>query len=248
VLEPVDYQAVLADLKGRRARLDQLIAGIEADVMGQAAEGTPVPGAGPGVGTGVVAIHPDTFFGLGIAEAAKKYLKMARRAQHTTAIADALANGGLKRPQENNVFSILARAAKGREVVKVGKGLWGLAEFYPKSPREPTESPRKSTPRPQRRTDKAKKPKAKREPSEKVTAAERTPAPPAQSNGAGHGGTSQIMLDVLRSAGKPLHTRDVTEQVHARGGTATAATVAGMLGRWAKQGKVKRTAPNTFAV
>ncbi len=51
---------------------------------------------------------------------------MARRARHTTAIADAISQGGLKRPGDNVLSSILTRAAKGREVVKVGKGMWGL--------------------------------------------------------------------------------------------------------------------------
>ena len=51
-----------------------------------------------------------------------KYLKMAGRAQHTKTIGEALGQGGLRRPSDNSLFSILVRAAKGREVVKTEQG------------------------------------------------------------------------------------------------------------------------------
>ncbi len=133
-METVDYQAVLTDLKMRRARLDAVIAAIES-IIGEA-DVTPdqIPEKGDSAGLSP-SVHPDTFFGLSIAEAAKKYLKMARRAQHISAIAEAIGQGGLKKPSENVLSSILVRAAKGREVAKVGKGMWGLAEWYPKRPK-----------------------------------------------------------------------------------------------------------------
>jgi hypothetical protein len=121
-------------------RLDNLIAEYEALIIGQGGGGAPE--ATP-AGTPIQGIHPDTFFGLGIAEASKKYLKLVGRAQHTRIIGDALARGGIKRPSDNSLFSILVRAAKGRDVVKVGKGMWGLAEWYPKRPAEPVEAKRK---------------------------------------------------------------------------------------------------------
>jgi hypothetical protein len=240
MVEPVDYQAVLADLKARRARLDDLIARIEADIFGQATEGVPVaiPATASSGFTGP--IHADTFFGLPIAEAAKKFLKMAGRAQNTTAIADALARGGMKRPQENNLFSILVRAAKGREVVKVGKGLWGLSEWYPKPPKdsgEPRVKPvtKRSHGRANRKPRAYARAKAKPE-----------PPPPQETNGAM--GTSSLILEVLRAAGKPLHTKEITKLMQARGSTATKATIEGQLARWAKRERVKRTAPSTFSL
>jgi hypothetical protein len=237
--EGVDYQAVLADLKARRARLDDLIARIEADIFGQAAEGVaataPIKASTAFSGP----IHADTFFGLAIAEAAKKFLKMAGRAQHTTAIADALARGGMKRPQENNLFSILVRAAKGREVVKVGKGLWGLSEWYPKSPKDNGEP--KAKPTTKRASGKAAR-KSRLRPEVKATA----PQEPQSTNGAV--GTSALIREVLRAAGKPLHAREITSLMQDRGSTATKASVEGQLARWAKQNKVKRTAPSTFSL
>ena len=142
--EDVDVQAFLTVLRARRARLDDLIAGIEAEF---GAAGSDITRVGEAVsvklGTSAPAIHPDTFFGLGIGEAAKKYLKMVRRAQRTTDIADAIERGGVKRPSDNALSSILVRAAKGREVVKVSRGMWGLAEWYPKRSAEPVEAKRK---------------------------------------------------------------------------------------------------------
>ena len=65
--EPVDYQAVLADLKIRRARLDQLIGGIEAYVM-WLGESVPVAPAldltPPGVLVSPAEIHAQAFHSL----------------------------------------------------------------------------------------------------------------------------------------------------------------------------------------
>lgn len=248
-MEIVDYQAVLADLKARRTRLDSLIAGIEADIMGQA-EGLGVADPAPGGPSSSLTptIHPDSFFGLSIIEAAKKYLKMARRAQHTSAIADALSKGGMKRPEENSLSSILIRAAKGREVSKVGRGMWGLAEWYPKPPKDNGEGARKA-PTSKRASAKKRQSEASKQAATKNRAAAKNVASKtvaAQMNGAG--GVSGLILEVLRAAEKPLHVRAITEQVNARGRTVTRSTIEGLLSQWVKKDKVKRTAPGTFAL
>ena len=136
MVDRIDYRAVVADLKARRTRLDNLIAEYQALIVGKSGGGPPPNGTtSPGPDADLEDIHPDTFFGLGIKEASMKYLKMAGRAQHTKTIGEALGQGGLRRPSDNSLFSILVRAAKGREVVKVGKGMWGLADWYPKRPK-----------------------------------------------------------------------------------------------------------------
>lgn len=251
MVEPVDYQAVVADLKARRARLDQLIAAFEALVLGQG----DVPELEPlSAGSGAssippMSIHPDTFFGLSMIDAAKKFLKMARRAQHTAGIADAIGQGGLKRPDVNTLSSILVRAAKGREIVKVGKGMWGLPEFYPKVSKEPAEEQRK---RPGLRKV-GRPPKA---PSAKKTgqpkkAAPKAAAPQAAQGGVAHtNGTrpSVVALEVMRAAGKPMHAVEITKQVNARGTAATRLTVESFLNRQTKAGKMQKVAPSTFAL
>jgi len=129
--DTVDYRAVLADLKARKAALDQAIAAIE----GLAGEGP--SGIGSSVEGPSVPIHADTFVGLNITEAAAKYLRiMGRPARTTEQVADGLVRGGLNVTQAS-VSSILRknnRTGEG-EVIKVGRGLWGLQEWYPGRPR-----------------------------------------------------------------------------------------------------------------
>lgn len=242
--ETPDFHAVLAVFKARRARLDQLIAGIEAEISGQGdapavvdLESTAASGASPVP----VAIHPDTFFGLSIIEAARKFLRMARRAQHATAIAGALEQGGLKRPSDNVLSGILVRAAKGREVVKVGKGMWGLSEWYPKPPKEPSEEPRKGPRRGKASAAKAGRRKrsapAKKAAPKEPKATQKSAARP-----------SDVAVEVMRAAGKPLHATEITKLVNERGVVAARLPIESFLNRQTKAGKMRKVATSTFAL
>jgi hypothetical protein len=244
--EAANYQAVLADLIARRARLDHLIAGIKAEMAVQ-------PDALPGpeldspnaAHPNAVDIHPDSFFGLSIIEAAKKFLRMARRAQHLTAIASALEQGGLKRPTDNVMSGILVRAAKGREVTKVGKGMWGLSDWYPKPPKEQTEerrSSRKATPTKGSGKKKARRGKAttKTQPAAqtaRATVSEKTGLRP-----------SDVAIEVMRAAGKPLHAVEITKRVNERGVPAFRLPIESFLNRQTKAGKMQKVAASTFSL
>jgi hypothetical protein len=248
MVENVDYQAVLADLKARRARLEGIIAGIEAEILGQAESVADQGAIGVAAPVVTATIHPDTFFGLSYIEGAKKYLKMVRRAQHTTAIADALAKGGLKRPQEGTLSSLLIRAAKGREVMKVGKAMWGLAEWYPKTAKDANgEVTRKAQGKSGRKRSAPSKPQPKGPGPAKAAAAASPKETAAPTNGAGLG-VSELIRTVLREADKPLRVQEITERVSARGYAGTRNSVEGVLYQWVKKGKVKRTAPGTFSL
>jgi hypothetical protein len=130
--EPVDYQAVLADLKQRRTSLDHAIAVLEA-LVGGGETGTLAPPISVPTGAPSVprSIKPDTFYSLNILEATKKYLAMAREAQSTELIADALRTGGLTAKTES-VAAILQRAinAGDTELRRPRRGMWGLAGWY----------------------------------------------------------------------------------------------------------------------
>lgn len=126
--EPVDYKGVLADLKARRAALDQAIAAIEAIAGGEAM----VP---PINGTPAAAreIEPGTFFNLSTLEATKKYLGIAGKTQTTQQIGEALRKGSLV-VKDASVAAILQRAVRDddTELVSVGRNMWGLKRFYGK--------------------------------------------------------------------------------------------------------------------
>jgi hypothetical protein len=85
--QPVNYDAVLADLKARRAQLDSAIAAIEG-ITGQVG---PNPSGGPG-GGGYVGGAPahDAFIGMSIPEATKKHLTAVRKKLSTQEVMTAL--------------------------------------------------------------------------------------------------------------------------------------------------------------
>lgn len=129
--QTIDYEAVLADLKARRAALDASIAGIEL-MLGHAGSASPSGTGSKSSETKIV--EKDTFFGMGIADAAKKYLSMTRRPQNTKDIVQALESGGLTHTSKNfvnTVFSVLKRQEKQvGDIIRVKRD-WGLAEWYP---------------------------------------------------------------------------------------------------------------------
>jgi hypothetical protein len=131
--DQIDYRGVLADLKARRAALDQAIAAIEA-IVGE--PGTPlVPGATTNGAGSVQAreIEPDTFFSLNSVEATKKLLGMVGKAQPTKQIAEALNRGGLS-VKTDSVAVLLQRAVKNGDpdLVSPSRGMWGLKRWYGK--------------------------------------------------------------------------------------------------------------------
>jgi hypothetical protein len=131
--KPIDYEAVLKDLKARRDKLTQII-----ELM----EGTPDfilsaltnPVIAPK--TGAVSIRPGEFYGMTILDATRKFLaKSVGEPKSAPQIVEALQQGGYVFTSElpvNTVASLLSREeAKGGDIVRVGRGIFGLAEWYP---------------------------------------------------------------------------------------------------------------------
>lgn len=242
--ETANYQAVLADLMARYTRLGQLIAGIRAE-MGQ-----PDSSLGPELEAGAVVpmgpvdvtLHADTFFGLSIVEAAKKYLRMARRAQHVTAIAAALEQGGLKKPTDNVLYGVLVRAAKGRDVIKVGKGMWGLSEWYPRAAKEPAVVKERRG----ARRAKAKTSGRSRRAGRVARPADSRPAPAAAAQPGAR--LADVATEIIRGAGKPIHATEITKLVNERGVKMARLPIEGYLNKQVRAGKLRKTAPSTFAV
>ncbi len=121
----INYIAVLADLEERKAKLDAAIEGIRA-ILGESS-GIPIKKASK-------EIESDSFFGISIVDATKKYLRMVKSKKSTTDIVTALEQGGITHTSKNfttTVYSVLFREMnKTGEIVRVGQD-WGLAEWYP---------------------------------------------------------------------------------------------------------------------
>ncbi|MFZ0479321.1 MAG: hypothetical protein WAL71_09240 [Terriglobales bacterium] len=127
--QPINYEAVLADLKARRAQLDSAIAAIEG-ITGQGGIG---PSGGGPTGGGYVGGTPahDAFIGMSIPEAAKKHLTTVRKKLSTQDLMTAMEAGGLPPSKYSTVYAILRRREKQVGDIINMKGDWALQEWYP---------------------------------------------------------------------------------------------------------------------
>lgn len=124
------YAVVLADLRAQRDRIDAAIAAIESlrGVAGADARPKTEKAAPTQMGAGA-------FLGMSIPDAAKKLLVHERRAMANPEIWEKLKAGGLhlnSADPVNTVGSVLSRRFdKVGDIVRVGRGTWGLVEWYP---------------------------------------------------------------------------------------------------------------------
>lgn len=119
---PVNYEAVLADIDARIAKLQITREGI-LELM--ATSGTTPSGSPSGK------IAHDAFLQMSIPDATKKYLNTVRQKKDTQSIIDALEQGGLPRSAYNTVYAVLRRREKQVGDIINMKGDWALAEWFP---------------------------------------------------------------------------------------------------------------------
>lgn len=134
----VDYEAVLADLRAKRDKLDAAIAGIET-MLGISGNGSGSAGAKPNGDELPDSVEHDTFWRMSVPDATRKFLAMKKRPQSTKEIAAALEKGGVLHSSKdfpNTVGTVLTRIdQRGGDIVKLERGKFGLAEWYPNSKR-----------------------------------------------------------------------------------------------------------------
>lgn len=139
--QSINYEAVLADLEGRRAQLDSAIAAIKA-IMGQPGSGTIPPGGGSPY-SGSTPAH-DAFIGMSIPDATKKHLSVVRKKLSTQEIMAALEAGGLPSSKYSTVYAVLRRReGQVGDIINL-KGDWALAEWYPNYSRKGNKSAKSS--------------------------------------------------------------------------------------------------------
>jgi hypothetical protein len=131
------YAAVLADLRSKRAKIDNTIRVLE-ELSGLKLEHVEgelklVPRdqeAAPAIEE-----TAGMFLGMSIVDASKKLLALRKRTMGNVEIAKELREGGLVltgTDPVNVVGSVLTRRFNQvGDVVKVGRGIWGLKEWYP---------------------------------------------------------------------------------------------------------------------
>jgi hypothetical protein len=128
--QPINYEAVLADLEARKTQLEAAISGIRL-MLGQSGPGpTGGPSGGGGSYNGMTPAH-DAFIGMSIPEAAKKHLTAVRKKLSTQELMTAMEAGGLPQSKYNTVYAILRRRENQVGDIINMKGDWALQEWYP---------------------------------------------------------------------------------------------------------------------
>lgn len=134
------YEAVLADLRAKRDQIDQTIGLLEAMRTGSAPARSMDFSAD--VGANGIVETAGMFLGMSIADAAKKLLNQRKRTMGNAEIASELKSGGLVMTGAdplNVVGSVLTRRFNNvGDIVRVGRGVWGLKEWYPGRTFKPT--------------------------------------------------------------------------------------------------------------
>jgi hypothetical protein len=77
-----------------------------------------------------VEVQHDSFFGMTIGDAAKKYLSMMKVTKSTADIAGALERGGLKHTSKDFPTTVRSILGPREDFTRVPNGDWGLAEWY----------------------------------------------------------------------------------------------------------------------
>lgn len=124
------YAAVLADLQAKRDQIDQTIA-----LLTSLRGGAQPPISYAAAGESGITETAGMFLGMSIADAAKKLLAQRKRTMGNVEIAREIQAGGLVlsgKDPVNVVGSVMTRRFNDvGDVVKVGRGIWGLKEWYP---------------------------------------------------------------------------------------------------------------------
>jgi len=138
--EEVDYEQLLQSLLAERADLDRMIAWVQkrAGHLGEPIEKDAAIPASVNPSAPIMrfprTLAADAFFRMTFPQAIKAYLNIVKRPKSAKDITAALETGGLTHKAKNlyaTVYPTLLRMETNEEVVRVGKGDWGLTEWYP---------------------------------------------------------------------------------------------------------------------
>lgn len=126
--EPINYEAVIADLEAKIAQLQSAVAAIRAIAsiggLSPANPQTPPP-------TPAGSIPSDAFLGMSITDATKKLLTIVRRRLNTPDVIKLLSQGGLPEPAYNTAYAVLRRRQlQVGDIININ-GEWGLKEWTP---------------------------------------------------------------------------------------------------------------------
>lgn len=219
-----DVEAAIVALEAQRTGIEETIAALRRyQAMVQGSPSPETRSVDP------ANIPDDAFFGLSIGEAAKKYLSIVKRKQSIRDIADALDRGGLPHASGDFVGTVATmlrrQATKDSELVRVGRGDWGLAAWYG------NRRPAKQSPA---------KPAGKK----KSKTRERTSA-----KAQGVLPNKKMATLVIHEHGSPMHIDRILEAIQKKfGRTVLKDTLVGDLSRGIKKNEFVRVEPSVYGL
>lgn len=122
------YEAVIADLESKIAVLRATIDNLQS-IRAMASQ-IPAMRTANTQPSGTTAFGHDAFFGMTVADAAKKYLAAIKKTASTQTIGEALIAGGWKTASKNIPETIRGIIGRHADFVRIN-GQYGLAEWYP---------------------------------------------------------------------------------------------------------------------
>jgi hypothetical protein len=144
----MDYEQLLQELEQEREGIERMIVWVrgrmqQGDKAESAVKTGPVVSVDGRVRFPRVGMASDTFFRMSVPEAIKKFLNIAKGPRTAKDITAGLDQGGLIHQAKNlyaTVYPTLLRMEQSGDVARVGKGQWGLTEWYPGG-RKPEKQP-----------------------------------------------------------------------------------------------------------
>ncbi len=139
------YDAGILDVEARIRNMQvalETLKQLRASYLGEPAHASPVA-----TRTADTEVQHDTFFGMTIADASKKYLTMMKATKSTADIAAALELGGLKHSSKDFSSNVRSIIGNRDEFIRVPNGDWGLIEWYPGQGRGKKAKPEKKAKR-----------------------------------------------------------------------------------------------------
>lgn len=131
---PSPKEAYAADLRAQIQRLQALLIAVESEGGTLVDPSTVRSSAEPAHKLAGEPVRPDSFFGMSVPQATKKFLQMKGKGnpQSVPGIVDALIEGGLEKAEKReqilkNIYTAFARTD---DFIKVSGRLWGLKEWY----------------------------------------------------------------------------------------------------------------------
>lgn len=120
---------VIQRLEHRKAEIETTIAVLRRELLG---ENVSIPdGPAPAVSRSESReVQDDSFLGMSVPAACRKYLNMVKRPQTTPEIAAALERGGVHSSAQNFTTSVYTALTRQADIVRVGKK-WSLREWHP---------------------------------------------------------------------------------------------------------------------